>query len=103
MLPGAGYFGSPYESRARLWQGGGNVSHAEFVLVKEGVLRECVVRDAGNPLESPFFGVPYFRCGASNLRDVAHSWDGSLGIEVDPNGGGDRGVGHEIGAFNAFF
>ena len=99
MLPGAGHFGSPYESSARLWQGG-YVSHADFVLVEEGVLRERVVRDVGNPLESPFFGIPYFRGGAGNLRDVAHSWDDSLGIEVGPQGGGERGVGNEIGAFD---
>ena len=70
------------------------------MLVEEGVLRERVVRDVGNPLESPFFGVPDLRRGAGNLRDVAHSWDDSLGIEVGPQGGGERGVGNEIGAFD---
>ena len=86
----------------RLWRGG-DVRHADFVLVEEGVFREPVVWDMGNPLESPFFSVPYLRSGAGNLSDVTHSWDGSLGIEVDPNGGGDRGVVYEIGAFNELF
>ena len=101
--PGAGDFSRPYESGARAYGEGGNVPHTNFVLVEEGVPRKRVVWDMGNPLESPFFGVPYLGRGAGNLGDVTHSWDGSLGIEVDPNGGGDRGVGYEIGAFDELF
>ena len=102
MPPGASDFSLPYESGARLCRGG-DVPHANFVLVEEGVFRERVVWDMGNPLECPFFSVPDLGGGAGDLGDIAHSWDGSLDVEVGPNGGGKRGVGYEIGAFYELF
>ena len=82
MPPGAGDFGRPNEGGAGAYAEGGNVPHTNFVLVEEGVPREGVVWDVGNPLESPFFGVKDFGRGARNLRDVAHGRNDPLGVEV---------------------
>jgi hypothetical protein len=99
MLPGAGDFGRPYQSSACAYSEGGDVPHANFVLVEEGVFRERVVWDMGNPLECPFFSVPDLGGGAGDLGDIAHSWDSSLNAEVGTDGGGKSSVGYEIGAF----
>jgi hypothetical protein len=54
-LPGASNFGSPYQSSSRAEMKGGDVAHSYFMLVKERVLGESVMRDVGDPLKGPFF------------------------------------------------
>ena len=102
-FPSAGDIGNPYHGGSRAY-----VEGVMFLIPiscwfkKKRVFWEGVVRDAGNSLESPFFRTKDFGGGVGYLRDVSHSRDNALRVQVGANGWSKGRVGYEIGAFYDF-